>query len=99
MDTHHPEPDLLRSLSPSPPPASIQDAAALHARGGLASLDAAARAAYSAPERIASLSILTCAELVKQHRTIRIYGRLIVTILALKFGLDLDLIQSLLGGN
>jgi hypothetical protein len=99
MTPAHPEPDLLRSLSPSPPPASIQAAADLHQRGGLASLEAAARAEYSAPERIASLSILMCAELVKQHRTIRTYGRLIVTILALKFGLDLEILQSLLGGN
>lgn len=98
MDTH-PEQDILRSLSPSPPPASIQAAAELHSRGGLASLDAAARAAYSAPERTAALSILMCAEMVKQHRTIRIYGRAIVTILAVKFGLDLDVIQALLGGN
>ena len=98
MDTH-PEQDILRSLSPSPPPASIQDAAALHARGGLASLDAAARAAYSAPERIASLSILTCAELVKQHRTIRTYGRVIIIILSVKFGFDLEFVRAFLGAN
>lgn len=98
MDTH-PEQDILRSLSPSPPPASIQAAAELHSRGGLASLDAAARAAYSAPERTAALCILICAELTKQHRTIRTYGRLILLILGVKFGFDLEFVRAFLGAN
>ena len=99
MDAHHPEPDLLRSLSPSPPPASIQDAADLHQRGGLTSLDEEARAKYSAPERTAGLCLVMAAELRKQHNTIRTYGRLILFILAAKFGFDLELIQALFGAN
>lgn len=98
MNTHT-EPDILRSLSPSPPPASIQAAAELHSRGGLATLDAAARAAYSAPERTAALSLLICAELTKQHRTIRTYGRLILLILGVKFGFDLEFVRAFLGAN